>query len=399
MLQIDFSINILYADASTPMMPFTLHGRASARPTATTSPFPVPAGGAVEGEQGYACTQGGDCHLLVVDTATSKLYEMCAAFDPPDPSTFNGGCGVVWDLTKTYPPNLRGDGCTSADAGGFPIAAMLFTADEVAAGAHRPRDPLHPAEHRIRDGDVYVHPGTHTDAAPTSGGPRARRPTASASGSASSFDVSQAAQRGRAGRRAGACRSTACSWPTAATSRSRPRTTASPRHKWTDARERRLPRSSADPGDRLRGRGHGHDRHDGRQLRPQPVVRLPTRASRATCALCRRERMHAQLVAVDLHDGRGERVGREVRGLDEARRVEPEEVEARRPRGPWTRSIRPPPSEREVEAREAHLVEALGRGEVGADVAQLGQVRAEVLVEEVVADLGEAREAAVRRAR
>ena len=38
----------------------------------------------------------------------------------------------VWDLKKAYPETLRGDQCTSADAAGFPISAMLPTADEVA---------------------------------------------------------------------------------------------------------------------------------------------------------------------------------------------------------------------------------------------------------------------------
>ena len=74
--------------------------------------------------------------------------------------TFNGGCPAVWDLTKDYVPHGRGDGCTSADAGGFPIAAMLFTADEVAAGAidHAIRFIL--PNDRIGKGS-YVHPATH----------------------------------------------------------------------------------------------------------------------------------------------------------------------------------------------------------------------------------------------
>jgi hypothetical protein len=162
-LQIDTSINIQYADASTPMVPFVLSEGSCSPDCDDVTTFPVPAGGAVEGETGYACNGGGDCHLLVVDSANSKLYEMFEAFSPPDASVFNSGGGaMIWDLTKAYPPNLRGDGCTSADAGGFPIAAMLFTADEVAAGAidHAVRFILPNA--RIRDGKVYVHPASHT---------------------------------------------------------------------------------------------------------------------------------------------------------------------------------------------------------------------------------------------
>ena len=75
--------------------------------------------------------------------------------------TFNGGCLAVWDLTKDYQPHGRGEGCTSADAGGFPMAALLFTADEVAAGAinHAIRFIL--PNDRIGKGS-YVHPATHS---------------------------------------------------------------------------------------------------------------------------------------------------------------------------------------------------------------------------------------------
>ena len=162
-LQIDTSINIQCADATTPMKPFTLSQGSCSPDCDNVSTFPVPAGGAVEGETGYACNGGGDCHLLVVDKANNKLYEMWQAFYPAAAGQFNSGGGpMIWDLTKAYPPNLRGDGCTSADAGGFPIAAMLFTADEIAAGHidHAIRFILPNA--RIRDDATYVHPATHS---------------------------------------------------------------------------------------------------------------------------------------------------------------------------------------------------------------------------------------------
>jgi serine/threonine-protein kinase len=162
-LQIDFSFNVLCADATAPMEPFTMPQGPCAPDCDGVSTFPVPPGGAVAGEQGYACTMGGNCYLLIVDRATHQLYEMYDAFDPPSTTVFNSGSGAfIWDLTKAYPPNLRGDGCTGADVAGFPIAAMLFTADEVAAGhidhAIRFQLPLQ----RIRSGKVYVHPATHT---------------------------------------------------------------------------------------------------------------------------------------------------------------------------------------------------------------------------------------------
>ena len=166
-LQIDFSINMLCADATTPTQTFTVTGGSCSPDCDSVTTFPVPPGGAVEGETGYACTMGGDCHMLVVDVATKQLWEMWQAFDPPSSTAFNTTSGAfVWDLTKPYPPNLRGDGCTSADAGGFPIAAMLFTADEIAAGHidHAIRFILPNA--RIEGGAVYVHPASHTTSGP-----------------------------------------------------------------------------------------------------------------------------------------------------------------------------------------------------------------------------------------
>jgi serine/threonine-protein kinase len=167
-MQIDFSLQVLQADANTPMLDFTKTGDFYEGDCDFVK-FPVPPGGAIEGEGGYACTQDGDCHLLVVHRAQKKLFEMWRANIAS--GVFNGGCAAVWDLTKAYPDDLRGDDCTSADAGGFPITAMLFNADEVAKGSidHALRFIL--PNSRIRH-LVYVHPATHSTN-PTSGGPSA----------------------------------------------------------------------------------------------------------------------------------------------------------------------------------------------------------------------------------
>ena len=63
-------------------------------------------------------------------------------------------------MTRVYGPSGRGENCTSADAAGFPIAPLLFTADEVAAGwiDHAIRFIL--PNPRIQRGG-YVHPATH----------------------------------------------------------------------------------------------------------------------------------------------------------------------------------------------------------------------------------------------
>ena len=156
-MQSDFSITVQHADASTPMMAFNKTSDWYS-PDCDFTTVPVPAGGAVEGESGYACTGDGDCHLIVIHDTQHKLYEMWRA--NISGGTFDGGCLAVWDLTKDYVPHGRGEGCTSADAGGFPMAALLFDADEVASGAinHAIRFIL--PNDRIGKGS-YVHPATH----------------------------------------------------------------------------------------------------------------------------------------------------------------------------------------------------------------------------------------------
>lgn len=160
-LQIDFSIEVLEADDATPFRSFIRTGDFYT-PDCDHVPVPIPPGGALEGEDGYTCTTDGDCHLIVVHPPTQKLYEMWRANIIGD--TFYGGCLAVWDMTRVYGPEGRGENCTSADAAGYPIAPLLFTADEVAAGwiDHAIRFIL--PNPRIRKG-VYVHPATHSTSA------------------------------------------------------------------------------------------------------------------------------------------------------------------------------------------------------------------------------------------
>src|ERR1041385_40446 len=162
-MQIDFSINVLKASSTTTKRSFTKNS-AFYSPDCDYTSVPIPSGGNVEGNTGYTCSSGGDCHLIVYDTSSKKLYEMFKA--SLTSSSFTGGCLAVWDGTKTYTDVLRGDQCTSADAAGFPIAPLLFTADEVKAGSinHAIRFIL--PNSRIKKG--YVRPATH--ATNTTGG-------------------------------------------------------------------------------------------------------------------------------------------------------------------------------------------------------------------------------------
>ncbi len=158
-----YGIIILQADGSAPVpfVPTADHFS----PDCDTAPVPLPAGGAIEGEAGYACDGDGDCHLIVVDPDACRLYEMWRAHVVG--GTFYGGCLAVWDLNQQYTPQLRGECCTSADAAGLPIAATMFGPDDIAAGEirHALRFILPNSNMRSR---IYVRPATHSTGA-TSG--------------------------------------------------------------------------------------------------------------------------------------------------------------------------------------------------------------------------------------
>lgn len=163
--QLDLSIEVLDADTSTPRRAFEPTGDFY-DPDCDPVPMPVPVGGNLEGEEGYECTGDGDCHLLVAERDEGRLYEMWRANLVGD--AFDGGCLAVWDMTAVYPDAGRGEQCTSADAAGYPIAPLLFTADEVAAGA---------IDHAMRfaipnddiDDDVFYAPATHATTAGADG--------------------------------------------------------------------------------------------------------------------------------------------------------------------------------------------------------------------------------------
>lgn len=163
-MHIDFGIEVLNASEATPSLPFTARAPLWL-PDCDQVPVPIPPGGRLESESGYTCTTDGECRLIVVDRGRMRLFEMWRA-DIRD-GVFTGGCLAVWDMARRYPASGRGEQCRSADEAGYPIAPLLFTADEVAAGQINhairfvlPRDRI--------NGGVYVHPATHAGRA---GGP------------------------------------------------------------------------------------------------------------------------------------------------------------------------------------------------------------------------------------
>jgi len=159
-----YGITILTATAQTPHEEFTPTDDFY-EPDCDPAPIPVVAGGAIEGEEGYACESDGDCHLIVVDPIGCRLHEMWRANDTGGELT--GGCQAIWDLTAPYQETLRGDCCTSADAAGLPIAAHMFSADEIAAGEIRHAIRFILPNELMRE-RIYVRPATHSTGA-TSG--------------------------------------------------------------------------------------------------------------------------------------------------------------------------------------------------------------------------------------
>lgn len=161
-MRADLTIRVLQANASTPMVPFRPAKEFYRDASDLVSAVPLPPGGGMEGQVGYQCpTSQEDCHYIVVDRDSHKLYEAWSA-------TYNGRVLTavflaVWDLNRVYPPSGRGDQCTSADAAGYPIAPLLFNADELAAGHidHAIRFIL--PNYRMREG-VFIHPATHAGA-------------------------------------------------------------------------------------------------------------------------------------------------------------------------------------------------------------------------------------------
>ncbi|MEW5852483.1 MAG: hypothetical protein AB2A00_27090 [Myxococcota bacterium] len=152
-------------DCDTAAIPVTPYGAVEetyGTPTELSSPF-----------SGYNCggfDDGADCHMLFVARSENRLYEVYhATIDDTD--TFRTGCLAIWD-TQTVSADGRGQQCTSADAAGFPIAPLLFTPEEIAAGE------INHALRFILPNDMirqrrYVAPATHgtNTTGPTTSGP------------------------------------------------------------------------------------------------------------------------------------------------------------------------------------------------------------------------------------
>jgi serine/threonine-protein kinase len=179
--QIDFSMRVVHADESAPRLKLVslFDDEKNAiyyadECDAIGSLVPVPRDAVIEDEDGMRCESGGDCHYLVKQG--NLLFELYRA--NVTGKNIQSQCLASWNLDEVYPPDNRGDHCTSADAGGMPIAPMLFNADEIQAALNL--DPAGEGDlgHMIRfilpnvriardaklggsSGKLYVRPASH----------------------------------------------------------------------------------------------------------------------------------------------------------------------------------------------------------------------------------------------
>ena len=90
-------------------------------------PYPIPPAAPIEGGSG----SDGDRHVIVVDRANCKLYEMYDAHRRDGGASWEAGSGAVWDLDRN---RLRPRFWTSADAAGLPILPGLVRFSDVRSG-------------------------------------------------------------------------------------------------------------------------------------------------------------------------------------------------------------------------------------------------------------------------
>lgn len=178
-MQIDFSFNIVHAAPGAPMRNIVAFPNTSEYYSpdceAPGTLMPVPANSAIEGSSNLTCdNNNGDCHLLVVQENT--LYEAYRA-NASGSSQLQSQCLAVWKLDRVYPASNRGEHCTSSDAAGFPVAPLLFNADEVYAATQMSNGDLghairfilpnarmasnNPAPNSSRRIPLYVRPASH----------------------------------------------------------------------------------------------------------------------------------------------------------------------------------------------------------------------------------------------
>jgi hypothetical protein len=113
-------------------------------------PFPIPLTAPIEGNG------TGDSHVIAVDAANHKLYELYNASLASGGAGWSASSGAKFDFDSTA---LRPLCYTSADAAGLPIFPGLVRYDEVLAGAIT--HPIRFTLQRSRVSPMFVSPARH----------------------------------------------------------------------------------------------------------------------------------------------------------------------------------------------------------------------------------------------
>ncbi len=148
-------------------IPYNLKGQGKVFPDfdyadeSDKGPYPVSTKLLIEGGT-WAATNGGDRHVLVVDTSKKILYELWDTF-PEAKKGIHAGSGAIFPLSTNA---LRPNGWTSADAAGLPVFPGLLNYDEVATGAVR-----HALRFTTRRTNGYIWPARHQAGPQTAGYP------------------------------------------------------------------------------------------------------------------------------------------------------------------------------------------------------------------------------------
>lgn len=115
-------------------------------------PYPIPENPPLEG--GPNAPLDSDRHILMVDPAAKKLYELFHCVQQPD-GRWKAGSGAIFDLTTN---KLRPAGWTSADAAGLPIFPGLVRYDEIVEQG----ELRHALRFTVRKTQrAYIPPATH----------------------------------------------------------------------------------------------------------------------------------------------------------------------------------------------------------------------------------------------
>jgi hypothetical protein len=112
--------------------------------------YPIPPNVPVEGGRG----SDGDRHVVVVDRARCRLYELFGAHPVAGGKRWRAGSGATWNLRSN---KLRPRNWTSADAAGLPILPGLARYEEVKRGSIN--HALRFTASRTRR--AYVYPARH----------------------------------------------------------------------------------------------------------------------------------------------------------------------------------------------------------------------------------------------